>query len=102
MVQVIRERPNLLPLINGVKFEPHPEGSISAPISEEAAQQFLAVPGYRLVEVEQLPEAPAAPAKAERKPRAAAEKAASEAPKAEEPATPAQPAADAGAAEEVF
>lgn len=101
MVQVIRERPNLLPLINGIKFEPHPEGSISAPMSEEAAQQFLAVPGYRLADVEQVTEAPAAPAKAERKPRAAKE-AASEVPKAEEPAAPAQPAADAGDAEEVF
>lgn len=101
MVQVIRERPNLLPLINGVKFEPHPEGSISAPISEEAAQQFLAVPGYRLADVEPVTEAPAAPAKAERKPRAAKESA-PEVPKAEEPAAPAQPAADAGDAEEVF
>ena len=90
MVQIIRERPNLLPLINGVKFEPHPEGSISADISEEAAQQFLAVPGYRLAEAAE----PAAPApKAERKPRAAAKEA------AEPPA--AEPAADA-AAEEVF
>lgn len=101
MVQVIRERPNLLPLINGVKFEPHPEGSISALISEEAAQQFLAVPGYRLADVEPVTEAPAAPAKAERKPRAAKESA-PEVPKAEEPAAPAQPAADAGDAEEVF
>lgn len=102
MVQVIRERPNLLPLINGVKFEPHPEGSISAPISEEAAQQFLAVPGYRLADVEPMTEAPAAPTKAERKQRATAKEAAPEAPKVEEPAAPAQPAADAGDAEEVF
>lgn len=48
LLKVIRKRPGLLTPINGVKFEPYEDASISEPISREMADLFLAVPGYVL------------------------------------------------------
>lgn len=48
LLKVIRKRPGLLTPINGVKFEPYEDASISEPISREMADLFLGVPGYVL------------------------------------------------------
>ncbi|WP_191058325.1 hypothetical protein [Geminicoccus harenae] len=48
LLKVIRKRPGLLTPINGVKFEPYEDASISETISREMADLFLAVPGYVL------------------------------------------------------
>lgn len=72
MANVIREKEVFLPLINGVVFERLGRFSISASIAAEVADGFLAVPGYRLADEDEVPEhlagtvatpaAPAAPA----------------------------------------
>lgn len=71
MPKIIRTLPNFIPLINGIEFEPLPDeaGSISTQdVPDELAQQFLAVPGFRLDETPapapapaQAPTAPVAP-----------------------------------------
>lgn len=53
--QILRVKPGFLPLINGVKFEPHPRGSISEPIANDVAGVFLSSPGYVLMEEEEKP-----------------------------------------------
>lgn len=48
---VIREKPNFLPLINGVAFEVYKDYSVSADISDpEVLAQFLELDGYRLAD----------------------------------------------------
>ena len=50
LVQVLCVRHNAGALINGVVFTPHDDGMLSDPIPRAVADEFLAVPGYRLVE----------------------------------------------------
>lgn len=51
MPRVICKLPNTSTLINGVKFDPHPDGGmVSEEIDEAAAKAFLLVPGYALLE----------------------------------------------------
>lgn len=55
MANVIREKDNFLPLINGVTFERLGRFSISAAVSQEVADTFLATPGYRLADEDEVP-----------------------------------------------
>lgn len=50
LVQVLCTRPNASELISGVPFTPDADGMLSAPITRAIADEFLAVPGYALVE----------------------------------------------------
>ncbi len=111
MPKVIRNKLVLLPLINGVKFEPFGDYSVSEEITDEVAATFLQHAGYELhgepakqeapVPEPSAPAEPAAPTAptetpAQRKARlkaekeaaeqAAAEQAAAEQEKVEEPA----------------
>ena len=47
-VYILRLLPNLIRRINGVDFLPHPLGSVSSPMSPEAASAFLALPNFRI------------------------------------------------------
>ncbi len=94
---VIRTKPNFLPLINGVAFAAHAEGSISVEISDEQAEAFLAHEGYRLADEDEAPAAVNPPVRetaAQRKAREKAEREAAAKAAAE------QEAADNAAAEE--
>ncbi|WP_201401983.1 hypothetical protein [Kaistia sp. 32K] len=108
MANIIREKENFLPLINGVKFEQIAHGvSVSADVPDDVAAVFLAVPGYRAAtEDDQVPQhliaavkepAPAVPPRETAAQRKAREKAEAEA-KAKEDAA-AKAAEDAAAAE---
>lgn len=49
MPRIICKLPNASTTINGVSFAPAPAGMLSDEISAEAAELFLAIPGYELV-----------------------------------------------------
>lgn len=45
-MKVLCKLPNASGEINGVKFSDHPAGKISDDLSDDAAAQFLSIPGY--------------------------------------------------------
>lgn len=46
-MKILCTLPNASHEINGVAFTPHPDGMLSEDVSQEVAQQFLAIPGYQ-------------------------------------------------------
>lgn len=76
MPRVICKLHNASELINGVVFEPHPDGGmISEEIDEATAKHFVSISGYELVAEEGKPAAKTAAAKAAPEKPAAAAKA---------------------------
>lgn len=51
MAKVICRLPNASSNIDGIEFQPHPDGNgmVSADISDEQAARFLSIPGYEAV-----------------------------------------------------
>ncbi len=113
MANIVREKPNHLPMINGVKFEQISPGvSVSADVPDDIAAVFLDCEGYRLAdEDDAVPEhliatkkteAPAKETKAQQKAREKAEAEKAEQEKADKEAAEAASAEEAArlAAEE--
>lgn len=55
---VIREKPEHVPLLNGIKFYPADGFSFSEEVSGEVADNFAQVEGYRIAADDELPEPP--------------------------------------------
>ena len=53
MAKVLCTLPNASDNINGVKFTEHDKGMLSEEISDEAAADFVAIPGFELVGAKQ-------------------------------------------------
>lgn len=62
MPRIICKLPNAAAKINGVSFTKAPAGMLSDEISAEAAELFLAIPGYELVQAQGKAAEPAPPA----------------------------------------
>lgn len=67
MLRVICTLPNAGSAINGVTFEPGPEGLVSRALTTEEAARFGVIPGYRLVRTDPPAAAPE-PKRVTRKP----------------------------------